>query len=191
MIKNNSEQTDEEIASIVQSGKIEPFSILVERYEAKMKRYARKFLSDSEDINDIVQEIFLKTYKNIQSFDAKRKFSSWIYRIAHNEFVNALKKKKKKFLSLSFDLDVFLPHSIKDYGLNEEINRREIAKMINGCLDRLEPKYREPIILYYFEELSYKEIADVMQTPISTVGIRIKRAKEKLKSIYEKSKHKL
>jgi len=180
---NMSEQKDQEIAHLVQSGKIELFGVIVERYEAKMKRYSRKFLSDNEDINDVVQDIFIKSYKNIQSFDKQRKFSSWLYRIAHNELVNALKKKKKKQFLPLFDLDIFIPHSLRDDSFAREIDNQDMKKMISQCLDKLKLKYREPIILYYLEELSYKEISDVLQIPVSTVGIRIKRAKEKIKSL--------
>jgi len=191
MGKDISQQEDEEIVRLVQSGRIELFNILIIRYETKIKRYARKFLSDFEDINDVIQDVFIKTYKNIQSFDTKRKFSSWLYRIAHNELVNALKKRKKKALPL-FELGVFLPQSLRDTdSLNQEIDRKDMQKIIDKCLNGLDFKYREPIILYYFESLSYKEIADIMQIPISTVGVRIKRAKEIIKSIYKESGYKL
>lgn len=180
-----SQKKDEEIIRLVQSGEIELFSILIDRYESAIKRYAWKFLSDKEDIDDIIQKIFIKVYINIRSFDAKRKFSSWLYRIAHNELVNALKKRNKNILPL-FDLDVFLPHSLHDNTLSQQIDRQDIQKILDKCLNQLEPKYREPIILYYLEDLSYKEIADVMQIPVSTVGIRIKRAKGIMKSISEK-----
>jgi len=179
-------QKDEELALLVQSGKIDFFDFLIERYENKIRRYSRKFLSDYEDINDVLQDIFIKAYKNIQSFDAKRKFSPWLYRLAHNELINALKKKKKNPLPL-FDLDVFFPQHLSDNnGFGEQIERGEMSELINKCLVRLEPKYREPVILYYFEGLSYKDIADVMQIPISTVGIRIKRAKEIMRTICKK-----
>jgi RNA polymerase sigma-70 factor, ECF subfamily len=186
MEQDASLQKDEEIVRQVQSGKIDFFNILIVRYEKKMRTYARNFLSDSEEINDVLQEIFIKTYKNIKSFDAERKFSSWLYRIAHNEFVNALKKKNKKTLPL-FDLDVFFPQHVKEEKyIPEEIDRKKTKELLDKFLSKLEAKYREPIILYYFEELSYKEIADVMQIPIATVGIRIKRAKDILKSICQK-----
>lgn len=186
------EQTDEEIVGLVQSGKIELFGVLIDRYEEKMRRYARKFLYDYDDIKDIIQEVFIKVYVNIQSFDAKRKFSPWIYRIAHNELVNNLKKKKKKSLPLfDFNLDTLLPHDFYDDSLNEQIDRHDAQKMVDDCLERLEPKYREPVLLYYLEGLSYKEIADVMRIPVSTAGIRIKRGKEIIKSICKKSGYKL
>ncbi len=174
-------QTDEEIIHLVRSGKIDSFSILIERYEAKIKRYSRKFLSDREDINDIVQTIFIKAFVNIKSFDLKRKFSTWLYRIAHNELVNVLKKNKKIILPM-IDLDVFFPHNFANNEVEKGIDRKEFSKKINSCVGELDSKYREPVILYYIEELSYKEIADIMRIPVSTVGVRIKRAKEMLKS---------
>lgn len=189
MRQDAAQQKDEEIVRLVQLGKVEFFSILIERYEDKMKRYGQKFLSDKEDIKDVVQEIFLKTYENIKSFDLERKFSSWLYRIAHNELVNALKKRRRSPLSL-FDLDILFPQFFHHNNVNQEIERRDKKEIIGKCLDELEPKYREPIVLHYFEDLSYQEISEVLQVPVSTVGIRIKRAKEKLKSIYEKTGYK-
>jgi len=180
-----SQQTDEEIARLVQSGDIEVFGFLIERYEEKIKRYARKFLRQSQDIEDIIQEIFIKTYKNIKSFNLNKKFSSWIYRIAHNEFVNAIKKKSKNPLSF-FDPDILFPHLIAKENTDKEINRQELHQTINNCLDKLEPKYREPIILCFFEELSYKEIAEILHIPIGTASIRIKRGKKIMRSIYQK-----
>jgi RNA polymerase sigma-70 factor (ECF subfamily) len=182
MEEGSSQQKDEEIVCSIQSGKIELFAILIDRYEEKIRRYSRKFLSDNEEINDILQDIFIKSYKNIQSFDTKRKFSSWFYRIAHNELINALKKRKGSHLSL-IDLDVFFPHYLHDNSLREQINRKDMREIIEKCLDKLDFKYKEPIILYYFEGLNYKEIADVIHIPVSTVGVRIKRAKEIMKNI--------
>ena len=190
MGQNKFLQKDEDIALLVQRGDIHIFGILIERYEQKIMRYAKKFLSDDEDIKDIVQDVFLKTYKNIKSFDIKRKFSTWLYRIAHNEFVNALKKKKKSLLTF-FDLDTFLPHQFVKNSIEQDLDKKDIRQLINNCLNDLELKYKEPLILYYFEEMNYREISEVMRIPVSTVGVRIKRAKEKMKIIYQKSKYNL
>jgi RNA polymerase sigma-70 factor, ECF subfamily len=175
-------RTDEEIVKLVQDGDIESFSLLIERYEAKIKRYARKFLSSTEDIEDIVQEIFIKTYSNIKSFDLTRKFSSWLYRIAHNEFINLLRKKEKTPL-LFFDPDTLFPHPISSEKTDSNASNEEIKSAINNCLEKISSKYREPLILYYLEEMNYKEISDIIHIPVSTVGIRLKRGKEILKSI--------
>jgi RNA polymerase sigma-70 factor (ECF subfamily) len=188
-ISRYSDATDEKIALLIQSGKVEFFDVLMERYEGKLRRYGRKFFSEKEEINDVLQDVFVKAYKNIKSFDPERKFSSWLYRIAHNELINALKKKKKSPLPL-FDLDTLFPRFFQDNSLEQEIIRKDSAEVIDKCLDKLEAKYREPVILYYFEGLNYKEIADVMHIPVSTAGIRIKRAKEKIRAICEKSGYK-
>lgn len=190
MVVKESEQEDEIIVALVQSGKSDFFGILINRYQEKMMRYARRFLSNDDDKKDIVQEIFIKAYVNIKSFDPKRKFSSWLYRIAHNELVNNLKKKNKSFLPI-FDLDTFSPHYyFNNDKTNEKIDRKNTMMLIDKCFDELDAKYKEPIILYYLENLSYKEIADVMSIPVSTVGIRIKRAKKIMKSIFQKKGYK-
>jgi len=182
-MQNN--QTDEEIVRLVQAGDIESFSFLIERYEAKIKRYARKFLSGTEDIEDIVQEIFIKVYSNIQSVDTDRKFSSWLYRIAHNEFINLLRKKEKTPL-LFFDPDTLFPHPIANENADSNTINEETKTNINKCLEKIPSKYREPIVLYYLEEMNYKEISDIMHVPVSTVGIRLKRGREMLELICNK-----
>ncbi len=106
------EQSDEAIVREVQQGGSNLFGLLVERYEKKMLRYARKFLLGGEDAEDLAQEVFLKAYTNIQSFDSRRRFSPWLYRIAHNEFVNAIKKNgasRYRFLILAWILMPFCP----------------------------------------------------------------------------------
>ena len=176
--------TDESIAAQVQQGDTEAFGVLVSRFEAKISRYARKFLRVSEDREDLVQEVFLKAFVNIKSFDTSRKFSPWLYRIAHNEFVNALKKGSRQPFQL-FDFDTVLPHLAAPETADKDAERREISKEMETCLSELDIKYREPLVLYYLEELSYETIAEVLHIPISTVGVRMRRGKHRLKEIYE------
>jgi len=176
-------RTDEELAKDVQAGDKEKFGILVERYEEKLLRYGRKFLSRREDIEDIVQDIFISSYKNLQGFDAAQRFSPWIYRIAHNAFVNGLRSKMRNPLSF-FDFDALVSHPIYENPEEKERELSDMKEMIERGLDKLSPKYRESLILYYLEELSYQEIADILRIPPSTVGIRIKRAKEALRKVY-------
>jgi RNA polymerase sigma-70 factor, ECF subfamily len=181
------ENTDEEIAARVQSGDIDSFSILVSRYETKISRYARKFLSGPDDVKDIVQDVFVKVYVNIKSFDVKQRFSPWIYRIAHNEFVNALKKKKSEKLSF-IDFDVLFPHPVASEAADADVDRNDLRRLLNQSLEKIPAKYREPLVLYYFEEMSYLEIANIMHLPTSTVGIRLQRAKSILRKAVEQEK---
>jgi RNA polymerase sigma-70 factor (ECF subfamily) len=177
------ESSDEQVARLVQGGDKEAFGVLVERYEEKLLRYGRKFLSTREDIEDIVQDVFMSTYQNIQSFDTSQKFSPWVYRIAHNAYVNALKKHSRNPLVL-VDFDTLLSHPVYEDPAPRERESKEIKQMIDKGLESLPPKYREVLILYYLEEMPYKEIADVLEVPVGTIGIRIKRGKEALKKLY-------
>lgn len=178
------ERTDEEIAVEVQEGGAESFRILIERYEPKMARYAKRFLFATDDAQDLVQEIFIKAYVNIRSFDVTRRFSPWIYRIAHNEFVNALKKKTKERQNISlFYVDVLFPHPIAKESADEGTSNREMKEILEGSLDKLSSKYREPLVLYYLEDMDYKEIAEVLHIPVSTVGVRLQRGKTLLRKL--------
>jgi len=173
-------QTDEMCAAHVQRGDRNAFGVLVDRYQEKLHRYGKKFLSAQEDVEDIVQDVFINAYRNIQSFDLSQRFSPWIYRIAHNAFVDSLKQKTRSPF-ISMDFDTLLSHAASDESVENERDQKEMKVMIDRGLDQLSPKYREAIILYYLEELSYKEIADVLKIPIGTVGARVKRAREDLK----------
>lgn len=171
-------ESDEEIARLVQSGDVEAFGELVGHYEQKLKRYGRKFLSsDRQAVEDAVQEAFLKAYQNILGFDSSRKFSTWLYRIAHNEFINLLKKKRGGIF-LFFDADVIFSHPIAKEKADRVAQDRLTIQMVERCLDGLPFRYREILILYYLEEQSYEEIANILHIPVSTVGVRLKRGKE-------------
>lgn len=179
-VNSVSEVSDSEVVERVRAGETDAFRFLIERYENKLLRYARKFLLNSDDSRDLVQDVFMKAYANLRSFDTKRKFSSWLYRIAHNEFINALKK-RSIFPTIPLpDTDIILP-SLLSRTVEEAAIDREARRDIDRGLDELDPKYREPLILYYFEELSYQEIADILQIPPATVGVRLKRGRDMLK----------
>ena len=178
------EKTDEQVATAVQRGNADAFKVIMERYEAKMVRYARRFLFRGDDVNDVVQEVFIKAYVNIRSFDASRRFSPWLYRIAHNEFVNAVKKKQKERDNVTiFDFDVLFPHPIAKETADGSFAQHELKTMLDGSLDQLSPKYKDPLVLYYFEEMDYKAIADILRIPVSTVGVRLQRGRAMLKKL--------
>ncbi len=180
--------TDEELVVLIQKGDKEKFGILMERYEQKLFRYGRKFLSNVDNIEDMVQEVFIKTYESIQSFDTTKKFSPWIYRIAHNTFVNALKKNIRNPLYL-FDFDTLIPHPAYDDPAAAEREQKEMRVLIDRGLEKIKPEQREILVLNFLEDLSYKEIAEVLRIPIGTVGVRIRRAKEALKKVYDEVPH--
>lgn len=85
--------------------------------------------------------------------------------------------------SFSFDFDTIFPQPVAMETADSEMNKNELRGMLDSCLGKLDPKYREPLVLYYFEELDYKEIADIMEVPVSTVGVRLQRGKAMLKKL--------
>ena len=179
--------SDEQIAKHAQAGDMESFGILVERYKAKLMRYGNKLLFNRGDVEDIVQEVFIKVYRNLKSFDPARKFSAWIYRIAHNEFINHGKKFSRQ-LTDYFDFEVLLPKAPAAADrLAEEFDLQSLKDKLGESLPKLDSKYREPLVLYFLEELDYKEIAEVLHLPVNTVGIRIMRGKEQLRKIFNQS----
>jgi RNA polymerase sigma-70 factor (ECF subfamily) len=133
----------------------------------------------------VLQNVFVKVYTNLNSFDSDYKFNSWIYRIAHNESINYLKKNKKGSSSL-VDIDTILPVLFAKETADSKYLSGESKDEIEKALKFLDSKYREIIVLSYFEDLEYKEISEVLQIPVSTVGVRLRRAKEKLKEQIEK-----
>ncbi len=175
--------TDEELVEILRNGgedANDAFTEIVERYEQKITRYANKFLYSYEDRQDAVQDVFLKAYQNIHSFRSNKPFSPWLYRIAHNTFINVIKKQKRE-RSISFDTDQIFAWNIPDEENTSEAEKAEDREELERCLGKLDVKYREPLVLYYFEEKSYKEIAEILQVPIATVGVRLKRGRDVMK----------
>lgn len=182
------ERSDEELVGLIQKGKTDYFGTIVSRYEQKLLRYARRFLFNKEDAEDLVQDVFIKAYTNLQSFDTARRFSPWLYRVAHNEFINSLKSRKGKEHFSLFDFDVLLPHPVAEETADQESYRREIKRWLDSSLEKLDDKYREPLTLYYFEEMDYQEIADILQIPTSTVGVRLQRGRALLRKFTNPNK---
>ena len=179
-VESQSDISDEDAARRVQEGDIDAFGIIVDRYEPKLMRYGRRFLARSEDIEDIVQDAFERVYTNIQGFDASLRLSPWIYRIAHNAFVNALRERGR--IVNSIDFDTLIAHAVYEDPDAAQRDRKDMRLLLERGLGGIAPKYREILVLYYFEDQSYKDIADILEVPLGTVSIRLKRAKEALKA---------
>ena len=178
-------KSDSDIASRVQNGDREAFSCLVSRYEERMGRYAGKFLWAYDDKQDAVQDVFIKAYMNIKGYDTTRSFSTWLYRVAHNTFIDFIRKRGRERV-LSFGIDMFFaPAASSDESDIERFSKMEAFKELDEKVSVLPPKYREPLVLHYFEERTYEEISEILRMPIGTVGIRISRARALLRKLYE------
>lgn len=186
---NLGELKDEEVVILVQNGNKDAYGELMLRFEPKINRYAHRFFREKEEITDLVQDVFIKAYVNIQSFDKTQKFSPWIYRIAHNEFVNKIAWKSIRNL-VPLDGDDFLGLALAaPEDTMREAMKLDDKRVMEKYLSELDEKYKTPIILFYYDDLSYDEISDILQIPPNTVGVRIKRGKDKLKQIIESKGH--
>jgi RNA polymerase sigma-70 factor, ECF subfamily len=173
--------SDEALVKQVINDDQELFGEVVKRYQDKLERYIMRLGSSREQAQDIVQDTFIKSFKNLRSFNSDFKFSSWIYRIAHNEAVN-LFKKESKYQKFSFSdwLSEVLP---SNSNVEEEVGDKIDLEQLKKQLEKLDLKYKEVLILYYLEEKKYKEISKILKVPTSTVGIRLKRAKQQFKKL--------
>ncbi|PCI89926.1 hypothetical protein COB18_02255 [Candidatus Kaiserbacteria bacterium] len=178
--------TDEDIVQRVQSGDTEAFALLIELYEKKITRYANKFLYNYQDREDAVQDVFIKAYQNIQSFRSGERFSPWIYRIAHNTFLNVVRKQSREKVSF-FDTDQLFGANIPDEHEKELREQHWDREVLDQCLEKLDVKYREVLVLFYFEEKDYNEISEIMRIPKATVGVRLRRGRERIKKIYDET----
>lgn len=178
-------KSDEELAGDLQKNDQSALSELIHRYQNKLFYYANRLLGDPDDARDVVQDTFIKVYEHINSFDTDRKFSSWIYRIAHNLAINQINKNKRVSAMELRTLDWLSEHhqEVEDFLAQE--NRAELSRDMIKCLDLLRPEYKEVILLYYFENKSYEEISDIMRIPEATVGVWLKRAKAKLRDLID------
>ncbi|KKR48441.1 MAG: RNA polymerase, sigma-24 subunit, ECF subfamily [Candidatus Magasanikbacteria bacterium GW2011_GWC2_40_17] len=177
-----SQLTDEEVVVAVREKNKELYSEIVRRYQTKLAHYLRKFIIDPDQLQDVLQDVFIKAYRNLFGFNAERKFSPWIYRIAHNEALNYLKKHSREVLSLDPEEQDIVDKKID---IKEGTDKVLTKEKINKALSLLKEKYRTPLILYFFEQMSYEEISDVLETPKSSVGVLIMRAKSQLKKNLE------
>ncbi|MFM2383967.1 MAG: hypothetical protein RIQ72_539 [Candidatus Parcubacteria bacterium] len=174
--------TDQEIARLVPQQR-ELFAVLIRRYEKALLRYMQRLgISQVEDRLDILQNTYIKAYRNILSFDTSLSFSTWIYRIAHNESVSFLRIKKIQPVSTLVDDPDVLLAGLHDESLDiaEDTNARINADHVSKALNRLDEKYRTILILRYFEEREYQDISDILQIPAGSVATLIHRAKKQL-----------
>lgn len=173
-----SQFSDEQLIQEIREGKSELYSEIIRRYQNKLYGYLCRLSNDGTESEDILQNVFIKSYRNLHGFDVGKKFSSWIYRIAHNEAINHIKKNFRNIPleSLEFNL-------IDNNNLEDEADKLILKKKMENYLENIPVKYREPLILYFFEEKSYEEISDILRIPTSTVGTLIFRGKKMIKNL--------
>ncbi len=159
------------------------FAELIQRYENKLGRYISRLGRFSrEDKEDILQNVFIKVYQNLNEFDTTLPFSSWIYRITHNETISFFRKTKSRPEGYSIDVEEYILNNIAgDITADGETEKSINKEILENALAELPQFYRDITILRYFEEKSYEEISDILRISPGTVATRISRAKQYIK----------
>jgi RNA polymerase sigma-70 factor (ECF subfamily) len=175
------ELSDKEIIEKIRNSDQELYAVIIDRYQKKLIRYAYNLTKDNDKAADIVQESFIKAYINLNSFNIEKNFSSWIYRIVHNQAINITKKYQKETPLLeNWDFK-------SEDDIEGDFGEKEIKENVEGCLKEISLLYSEPLSLYYIDEKSYEEISDILRIPMGTVATRINRAKKLMKKICQKN----
>lgn len=189
----NIESKEEDFAAIreVLSGNDAAFEILQKKYKSKIAALIRRMVKDADDIEDLVQEAFIKAYKALPNFQFGYTFSAWLYRIASNNTIDFLRKKRFQMISIDKpmgeDDDFYFEIKDEDPLPDIELISEERKKILNDAINNLPDNYKEIINLRHKEELDYKEISDKLNIPLGTVKAHLFRAR---KTLYEALKDK-
>ena len=155
------------------------FALLVERYQRPVFTLCYRMLGDADEAEDAAQEAFLKAYRNLRRYDPQRKFLNWLLTISANGCVDRLRRRRLQWLPLG-RLRLADPKP----GPEAKAIAHEQEAAVRRLLDGLAPRDREALILRYWHEMSYEEIAQVMNTSVSSVKSRLHRAKKAMAKLY-------
>ncbi len=177
------------------SGSQEAYRELMNKYQKPLQYHVLKMVKDQEQVEDLVQEAFMKAFKNLNSYNTDYAFSTWIYRITTNHTIDYLRKKKLQTTSIDEprktkdgELSMELPD--QSHMADRDIQRKQRKKIITKAIKNLPDKYRQVIEMRHLEELSYQEISEQLDLPLGTVKAHIFRAREMLyKSLKDKREH--
>jgi len=175
---------DAQVVRQVLRGKREMFGVLLERYQKPIFNFIYRFYGNYDLAQELTQETFLRSYQFLKSYDPKRKFSTWLYTVAKNLCIDELKKQRAAH---EIPLDDVLPavdardvEGAVDSNAQVQCIRREQDFRLLEALQELPAAPRTVLLLHYFQGLSYQEIGEALELPVSTVKIRIFRAKKAL-----------
>jgi RNA polymerase sigma-70 factor (ECF subfamily) len=151
---------------------------LVHRWTAPVFRFCRRMLGNDEDARDAAQDTLVKVLRNLHRYDPNRKFSTWVFGIARNTCIDEHRKRKRRAWDEPGEVIDPRPDALT------HTSRGQQATHIHQAIEKLSPLYREVLVLYHFEHMKYREIAEILDIPIGTVMNRIFRARIRLRALY-------
>jgi RNA polymerase sigma-70 factor (ECF subfamily) len=160
------------------------FGKLVEAYQIPVYNLAYRMLNNSGEAEEAAQEAFVRAYTRLESYDPAHKFSTWLLSITSNYCIDQLRKRRAILLSIDEPLPPHPAlHSDGAKGPESQVMLSEQQQMVQSLLSELEPEYREAVVLRYWYEHSYEEIAEIMDTTVSAIKSRLFRARRQLAEI--------
>lgn len=179
--------TDVELIAKAISGREDGFEELVRRYQRPITNYVFRMLNDYDASLDVTQEVFIKVYNSLSRYSSEYKFSTWLYRIAHNAAIDYIRRKSPNEQSIetenkdgAYQLQIESPNPTPE----QERERSEWRTEIEAVVKCLPAVYRELILLRHAQDLSYDEIAEITALPLGTVKNRLFRAREMMREIF-------
>lgn len=177
--------SDEEIVLRIKDGEKSLFECIIDRYDCKLRRYAFRITKNDELLDDIMQNVYVKVFKSLHTFNPEYKFNSWIYRITHNESVSlSFKETYRNINCISIDNKEegksVVQIECTEKNPHEKMRHDELGGNIEFALSMIRKDYAEILKEFYFNDQSYKEIADKMDISINTVGTFLSRARHEL-----------
>lgn len=177
---------ESELVAAAKAGDISAFETLVSRYERKIYRLAQHITQNNEDAEDVSQEAFLKAFEHLGEFQGNSRFYTWLVRIAVNQALMKLRKRRNKDVSLDEDIeteDNFIPREIEDWGPSPEdrYTQEELARILGQVIGELDPSFRLVFQLRDIDELSTEETAEALGISVPAVKSRLLRARLKLR----------
>jgi RNA polymerase sigma-70 factor, ECF subfamily len=168
------------------AGDQKAFGRLVDAYQRPVFNLTYRMLGDPEEAADAAQEAFLRAYTRLHQYNPEHKFSTWLFSIANHHCIDRLRKRRVTVLPMD-DSPLFFSLESDTLRPDEHLLVKEQSKELQLLLDRLEPEYRTPLVLRYWHEYSYQEIAETMEISLAAVKSRLFRARQKLADCYEQS----
>ena len=179
-------QEDRELVASAKRGESHAFETLLKKYRKSVYYMLLKMVRNADDAEDLTQEAFAKAYNSIEKFDSKFAFSTWLFRIATNNTIDFIRKKRVQTVSIDAPVEgedgSSMRFDVRDDDLdpNAAMLKKQRSRYLHMAIEKLPEKYRVLVKLRYFEELSYEEIATELQIPLGTVKAQLFRARELL-----------
>ncbi len=181
------DRSDNQLIADYFKGDEKSLEVLIKRYLKAIYSFVYRYIGDFQEAEDITQDVFVKVWKNLKRFDRNKKFKTWIFSIAKNTRIDALKKKKTIPFS-EFENEegknIFLEKLVDNTPLpNELFEKRDIARILTSAIEKLLPKYRMVLFLRYNDHFTFREIAETLGEPLNTIKSQHRRALRQLKKL--------